>query len=416
MRWRSQYRLMHRPLDPLLVGAALIAMLGLVALATPASAKTSKPPKFVGAAPGSVTCSFSAKVKFSPPLTKSGGGTGLSTVKGTLSNCKTSIGAVTVKTGKMTGSFTTSPLSCATVSSTGANTALTIKWKGSFNGTEDGILYAGKARFTPTKVNGTRATGSFAGGASLTVNVPATLATLCANTNGLKKTTVTGTLTLNPGGTGVGGGGSGGGGGTSGGGGGTSGGGGGTSATRIVRSLDGFCAVLASGAVDCWGENTWGDLGNGTLSVSSVPVAVLGASGTGTLTGVAGLTAGEYTYCAILVSGGVDCWGNDPTGNLGDGNYDNSLVPVAVKGVGGTGTLGGVSSVTTSDNGFCALLTSGGVDCWGDNSSGQLGNGTTLDALVPVAVAAVGGVGTLSGVSSLASEGSSFDSSRDDVN
>ncbi len=198
---------------------------------------------------------------------------------------------------------------------------------------------------------------------------------------------------------------------------------GGTGTLSGVRSLasdgQGVCAVLGSGGVDCWGYGGEGELGDGSFLESAVPVPVKGVGGSGTLTGVASLApfnefGGSANYCALLRSGGVDCWGFGLFGQLGDGKFyttgnERSDVPVAVKGVGGTGTLTGVASMDTSSaNGhttYCAVLTSGGVDCWGYASAGQLGDGVNHGATqgtdVPVAVAGVGGSGTLTGVSSI---------------
>ena len=163
------------------------------------------------------------------------------------------------------------------------------------------------------------------------------------------------------------------------------------------------CAVLTSGGVDCWGYNLYGELGNGTTMTSGVPVAVVGVGGTGTLSGVLSVTSGNFDFCALLASGGVDCWGYNGDGDLGNGTTTNSDVPFAVVGVGGTGTLSGVASVTSGIHNFCALLASGGVDCWGYNGDGELGNGTTTNSDVPVAVVGVGGTGTLSGVARVTS-------------
>jgi len=364
----------------------LIAVLGLVALETPASAKASKPPKFVGAAPGSATCSFSAKVKLSPPLTKSGGGTNPSRVKGTLSSCTVSDGTVTIAKGKMTGSFASSPLSCATLTSTGAMPTLTIKWKGGLNGAVGSTAYAGRARFTQTMVRSNAATGSFAGDASLTVDVPSNWATLCGAPNGLKKATVSGTLVLGPP---IG------------------------AASHVVSDGAGYCTLLPSTAVDCWGDNAHGELGNDTTTAySDIPTPVSGIGGSGTLAGVASITSvgdfsyGYSSYCAVLTSGGVDCWGYGAYGVLGNGSTVNSNVPVAVKAVGGSGTLIGVASVASDGYySYCAVLKSGGVDCWGFGADGVLGNGSTVNSNVPVAVKAVGGSGNLTGVASVASEG-----------
>ncbi len=199
---------------------------------------------------------------------------------------------------------------------------------------------------------------------------------------------------------------------------------GGTGILSGVASLTGngagtFCALFTSGGVDCWGNGSWGALGNGTMGTdgmgtsSATPVQVVGVGGTGTLTGVASLTGSDLTFCATLTSGGVDCWGNGEAGQLGNGtfyipgNY-GSATPVQVVGVGGTGTLSGVSSLASDGETICALLTSGTVDCWGFGRYGQLGTGTfytsanNYGSATPVQVVGVGGTGTLSGVSSLA--------------
>jgi alpha-tubulin suppressor-like RCC1 family protein len=174
------------------------------------------------------------------------------------------------------------------------------------------------------------------------------------------------------------------------------------------ESAGGYCAVLTSGGVDCWGNGTTGGLGNGGSGIAVFPTAVVGVGGIGTLSGVATLSSDGNGYCALLTSKGVDCWGYDRNGQLGNGtNTYRSLVPTEVVGEGGTGTLTGVATLRSGDGlgSFCAVLTSGGVDCWGDNFSGQLGNGTTADTLVPTAVVGVGGIGPLSGVADVASDG-----------
>ena len=112
-------------------------------------------------------------------------------------------------------------------------------------------------------------------------------------------------------------------------------------------------------------------------------------------------------YCALLTSGGVDCWGVNGDGELGNGTYTNSDLATPVVGVGGIGTLSGATSLIGRGYGgggtYSATLTSGGVDCWGYGGGGVLGNGTSGgDTDVPTAVVGLGGVGTLTGVLSLA--------------
>jgi alpha-tubulin suppressor-like RCC1 family protein len=189
---------------------------------------------------------------------------------------------------------------------------------------------------------------------------------------------------------------------------------------------NGYCAVLISGGVDCWGGNSVGQLGIGIDDGpdSTSPVAVIGVGKVGTLSGVASLVGALSSYCALLTSGGVGCWGQGMWGELGDATNEaryRTAAPVAVAGVGGTGTLSGVTSVVTGGMSYCAVLTSGGLACWGDNQGGELGNGTmtgpesclTLAGRVscstkPVAVNGIIGNGPLLTVQSMSNGGDSY--------
>jgi hypothetical protein len=111
-------------------------------------------------------------------------------VKGKLLECISTNGAVTITKGKVTGSFASSPLSCKTDSTTGAPASLTVTWKGSVTG------YSGKATFTATTLIGGTSTGSFAGGATITVDAPSDLATPCGAKKGIKSLVLTGTTTI----------------------------------------------------------------------------------------------------------------------------------------------------------------------------------------------------------------------------
>jgi IPT/TIG domain len=116
-------------------------------------------------------------------------------------------------------------------------------------------------------------------------------------------------------------------------------------AVNVVSDGDGYCAVLTSGGVDCWGRGDNGELGNGKYYPgpsfgSATPVAVEGIGGSGTLSGVTNLVGGGGDgYCALLTSDEVDCWGYSPNGELGNGSFSESATPVAVEGIGGAGTL-----------------------------------------------------------------------------
>ncbi len=129
------------------------------------------------------------------------------------------------------------------------------------------------------------------------------------------------------------------------------------------------CALLADGTVECWGANNQGELGNGTTSDALAPTAVSG------LAGITAITAGSEHTCALRGDGTVWCWGQSSRGQLGDGSTSlKALVPVKAVG------LTNVVAVSAGQNFTCALVTGGTVACWGSNSSGQLGNGSTSES------------------------------------
>ena len=152
-----------------------------------------------------------------------------------------------------------------------------------------------------------------------------------------------------------------------------------TDATQVAAGYFDSCALLSAGSVDCWGDNTYGQLGDGTTTPSSVPTAVSGISG------AKEIAVGEGHACALLVTGSVECWGYNASGQLGNGTTTSSSIPVPVTGI-STAT-----QITGGGYHTCALLADGTVDCWGDNSYGALGNGTTVIGPVPVAVSGISG-------------------------
>ncbi|APR82637.1 BNR repeat domain protein [Minicystis rosea] len=144
------------------------------------------------------------------------------------------------------------------------------------------------------------------------------------------------------------------------------------------------CGVTAAGGVMCWGYNGNGQLGNGTTNSSNVPVTVLGLAGT-----VTKVAVGAQTSCALLTNGSVQCWGQGTHGELGNGANANSITPVSVT------NLGNAVDVQSGGNNFsCALTQAGAVVCWGVNDHGQLGNGTMANSALPVPVSNLGTGGT----------------------
>lgn len=197
------------------------------------------------------------------------------------------------------------------------------------------------------------------------------------------------------------------------------------------------CAVGDSGVVWCWGANEHGQLGNGSTVASPSPVAVVGLPGT-----VSQIAASRYSTCALLADRSVWCWGGNSQGELGDGTWDVAdiaprLTPTKVQNLTevsrisggeqtfcvtgydqlarcwGSNTYGeignplastpspnaalvaGLSNVRGISVGYrhaCAVINDGSARCWGENSSGELGDGTNVLRTSPVQVAGLASI------------------------
>jgi alpha-tubulin suppressor-like RCC1 family protein len=185
-----------------------------------------------------------------------------------------------------------------------------------------------------------------------------------------------------------------------------------TAATDIATGSVRSCALLTGGTAQCWGDNDQGQLGNGAIVNSSVPVSVIGLSDQTTA------LAGGYNHaCALLTGGAVQCWGANYSGQLGNGTLTNSSTPVGVSGlytvttsptscsctpspghictpcVPGTTTSYTGNAIALGKGGMndhsCAVISDGTIKCWGDNTYGQLGNGTLTNASTPVLVSGI---------------------------
>jgi alpha-tubulin suppressor-like RCC1 family protein len=140
------------------------------------------------------------------------------------------------------------------------------------------------------------------------------------------------------------------------------------------------CALMTAGTVKCWGGNDQGQLGDGLPDASSTPVDVVGLGGPAKR-----IAVGFGHACALLASGAVKCWGYNRNGELGDGATGNRDRPVAV-----LDAPRDITSLVAGGVHNCGLTRTGGVSCWGDDSYGQLGDHMFGHAKPPVPVVGLG--------------------------
>lgn len=162
------------------------------------------------------------------------------------------------------------------------------------------------------------------------------------------------------------------------------------------------CAITSTGGVACWGSNSHGQLGNGTVGgVQLRPEKV-------NLPAVAvEVEAGERHACALLVTGAVYCWGANEKGQLGDNSTTTRGTPAPVWGFSGGGRATSALSVSAATAHTCLVKLDRTAWCWGDNQWGQIGDGTTADRMTPWQVTELTNVTTVAvgGASSFAIAG-----------
>lgn len=145
---------------------------------------------------------------------------------------------------------------------------------------------------------------------------------------------------------------------------------------KVVAGRVHSCALMQAGTVKCWGQNSAGQLGNlsNTQQNSPVDTVALGLP-------ASALVAGSYHTCALLQDGSIKCWGGNSDGQLGDGTLVDRNQPVAV------GSLGGTASLLAAGRAHTCALVGSNVRCWGGNARGQLGNASTTPSALPVTAA-----------------------------
>ena len=144
------------------------------------------------------------------------------------------------------------------------------------------------------------------------------------------------------------------------------------------------CAILDDGSVSCWGYNGNGQLGDGTTTERLTPTQT---SSLGTNRTAVAITAGNAHTCVILDDGSVSCWGNNVFGQLGDGTTTERNTPTQTSSLGFGRTA---VAIATGQYHTCALLDDGSVSCWGYNTNGQLGGGTTTERNTPTQTSSLG--------------------------
>jgi alpha-tubulin suppressor-like RCC1 family protein len=162
--------------------------------------------------------------------------------------------------------------------------------------------------------------------------------------------------------------------------------------TQIATGYDFACALRSGGTVVCWGSGADGELGNGSTSPSTVPVPVT------SLAGARMIAAGLAFSCAVLDTGTIACWGANGYGQLGNGTTSTTPNPTPVN----VSTINDAVAVACGDFHACALRRSGQIACWGYNAHGEIGTGVVpADAeaptLTPTVVAITSAVSVAAG-------------------
>ena len=168
-----------------------------------------------------------------------------------------------------------------------------------------------------------------------------------------------------------------------------------TGVTAVAGGRFFSVALKSDGTVWAWGENASGQLGDGTMIQRSSAVQVVGVGGTGLLSGISAIAAGNGFVLALKSDGTLYAWGANPFGQLGDGTTAQRSTPAPVS------ILTGVVSIAAGSGHSLAAKSDGTVWGWGSNFNGQVGDNTTTSRNAPTQVVGPGGSGTLAGVASV---------------
>jgi alpha-tubulin suppressor-like RCC1 family protein len=161
-------------------------------------------------------------------------------------------------------------------------------------------------------------------------------------------------------------------------------------AISAASAGDHACLLTSGGIIRCWGNNGSGQLGNGMVNTTGVTMP--GEATPDTVSGLTGtpsaVFAGGFHTCALMTNGDLDCWGDDTDSELGDTTSEPTMQLVKPSPVKATVVPGTPTSAALGQQHTCVLLKNGSVWCWGSNLNGQLGNGNFIDS--PSAVRVTG--------------------------
>ena len=144
--------------------------------------------------------------------------------------------------------------------------------------------------------------------------------------------------------------------------------------TQVTVGWRHTCALLGNKRIKCWGDNSYGQLGNGSTDDSATPEDVAD------LSDIVYIAAGDSHTCAIDGNNGVWCWGRNVAGQIGDGTFDHRSTPVAVK------EIDNATKIIAAGWISCALLTTKEIKCWGNNDHYTMADGTQTDRPTPILI------------------------------
>jgi alpha-tubulin suppressor-like RCC1 family protein len=150
-----------------------------------------------------------------------------------------------------------------------------------------------------------------------------------------------------------------------------------TYAMQIAAGGTHTCALTTGGVVQCWGDNRLGQIGDGTIETASTPKTVVGLSIPHQWPYAVKIAAGAYHTCAILSDNTLKCWGDNSMGQLGGGSLASSLIPVGVSQLSDLYSSLYAVQIAAGALHTCAILNDYTVRCWGYNANGQIGDQST---------------------------------------